>query len=248
MPPRKLVHRVGHKPIPSGAGGFGCCLLIRELPQVDAFAVLADGSAPLAPVRRPTNSSVFRGRVAVAGFVLPIAVQRDRPQVATPVVKAVPIDVVTFEPVATGESQQLAVQADVTGAAIGPLAAFGVPLVIHRPSPLTRPFHVSSINDGIGQDCIAAALKWDQGGQSIFALADGGSPPRSAGERTIKGFALLDTCGYGEEIAVARVANAGDGTLLGHRVTSGVSPRPSQAARGHLLPLNDTPYQIGGSI
>jgi len=54
----------------------------------------------------------------VAGFVLPVAVQRNRSQVATTIIKAISVDVIDLESVTTGEPQQFTVQADVLRAAI----------------------------------------------------------------------------------------------------------------------------------
>ena len=117
MPPR-LVNSIGHEPRTSRPRRFRCRLLIGELPQVDALAVIGDERTPLTPVRRPANPPIFRGRGAVAGFVLPVAVQRNRSQVATTIIKAISVDVIDLESVTTGEPQQFTVQADVLRAAI----------------------------------------------------------------------------------------------------------------------------------
>ncbi len=247
MPPIRSVYSVGHETRSGRPRGFGRRLLVGELPQMDALTVIGDGSAPLAPVRCPANPSVFGGRVVVTGLVLPIAGQRDRSQVAATVIQSVPIDVVAFKTVAMGESQQLAVQADVLRAAIDPIAAFGVPLVIQRPSPPARPFDIGGIYDRIGKNGVTA-LERDQGGQSVFALANGSATPPATSARTIKSESLLDPCRSGKKVSVARAANARNDTLRGHRVTSGVSPRPLARRWGTLLPSNYTRYQIGGTL
>jgi hypothetical protein len=96
----------------------------------------------------------------------------------------------------------------------------------------------------------AVARRHASRSKNLSAVATRPERIRHAGGRGSTGPGAVDSaagsyqCGDCKELSAALTANSRNGTLTGHRGSSGVSPRPLRAVRGHFAAFNYTAYQI----
>ena len=142
--------------------GFGV-----EVPEMLFPAVEPDLSTPLLQRFMPGDATISGRGTDLLTLVLRLRPSRDNPQVAPTVVQLVPIDVIDFKTITSGQTDQLAVQLEVsdipTVAAAYVLAPRCITVPVQTPPPLSDPTSIGGINDGVRSDAAISVAQRDAG-------------------------------------------------------------------------------------
>lgn len=180
-----------------------------------------------------------RRRVDPARHVLSVPDVRDGSQVDTSIVEMVAIPMVAFDSIAGRQSQQLTVKVDREAmvATVNGDATVDVAVRLERPAPLCGPRGIGSVDQGPCDNRTVTSIERDT--SSAVGIDDGLAREAEAQAVTrpsaVQSLSYADCVSIGEEVIATPLADAWDGTLVGHQVTPGVSPGRWRPCRGTLL-------------
>lgn len=240
------VERKRHQPASAEDGSLGGRFLGFIQAEVMLLPVDHYLSDPFLLVAAPRHAPIFRGTPLVGGCVLHLfGTTRYETEVAAPVVEPIVIAMVNFDHIGASQPENLAVHDERPLFPVDSQRTIGISVHGEYPTPLRCPVGIFSVHQCLchydpvpseDRDLRDAVLNQNRQTR-LGGLAAVGTPVLRANPRR---------CSRDRNTA------ARTGKMYGHRSlplrrNCGVSPRPSQAVRGRLLPSNYTPYQIGGA-
>lgn len=238
------VSGVRHESGASGASGTCCVCLALEYPKDLELPVQVDIRHPSAPRGVPTHPSVFRRRTGQGAAILVVLGMSHDPEIGTPAVEWVSIDVVDFRWVANGEAEQFSVQEHGTTFPIAdPFPPHNIAASRSVPPPLADISGIRDINQRVTVDFPTALMQGYQGGAFKIQTLDDAvrTNPRTSfrAESTAVPFHII--CGALERY-VAALASALHDILQRHRQITpvGVTPPDVDASRGLSHSSNST--------
>lgn len=138
-------------------GCIGSFKFIGEEPQMSLLAASVDLGRPFLECLIPANTTIGRGGASATRVIVPVLALGDDSQVGSPIVKAVTVDMVTFETIATSESEQFPVHKNFAGRG----GVHSVALTVQMPATLTDPFSVGCIHKSVRSDRLIMSAKGD---------------------------------------------------------------------------------------
>jgi hypothetical protein len=148
----ELIDGVGQESLPSLTRRFSGFDFVGKEPEVVSGAVHLHLRCPLTSRLMPTHPPVLRGVAQRLRPVLVVGRERYDPKVCEPVVKTIPVQMVSLALVSARKTEQGAMKSDRLPDTLTDLEPDGVPLAIRMPSPLADPFRLVGIDDGVGHN------------------------------------------------------------------------------------------------
>lgn len=232
---RRSVQCIGHVLETSNPCCFSGLYLALKESEIDSLTSDPYGSHPLSSSLVPLDSAIWR-RSSARTNVLEVSSTGDYPKVIAPAIQAVAVQMISDSGISRSQPKQRSMQTDGVASFSLAATASSVPGVIQVPPPLTSPTSICRVNDGVYVRSTSLHSERDKGRDSIW-LQDG---PQVWWNRLLTLRRTESSCfGSADDHSEGLVAILTDQTdrrhiLSGHRVTSGVSPRPL-ARRGDTL-------------
>lgn len=208
-----------------GSGRLRGFEFIGKSAKSDHLTVDRDRRSPSSISTVPTDATILRRGSGVTWLILGLLPLSNNPEIASPVVQPVEINMIAFTPVIhTWKTKQLSVKANTQFAATDRRSATCVPVSGQAPPPLARPLSIGGVYDGVGAD---GAVFGAQRDQPIKAISSQGNRRRSLLADLTAIVPYLDAAG----LAAKRLATDETSTLNGHRLSpSGGVLRPDIAS------------------
>lgn len=229
------VYGVGHHSFACVESGSSSFIFGVEKSQVNCPPAFGDPSAPLPIALQPVNASVL-GDTREDGQVLAVLTVRNDAEIVPAIVQFVSVDVVAFSVIACRKPEQISMHADMP-TAFGQVA-HRIPVRVGVPAELADMFDVGSINDSVATDDTLLACQRDHVGTRIVRRRDYRQRPVDTGWGAELAIAAFDLAFFSQETEATPLADAENGTLVGHHVppvNGGARPVTAPTVRGPLV-------------
>jgi hypothetical protein len=156
-----LVHCVRHQTKPSKSSGFGCLLLSSVEPETDVLAVDLNLSGPLLVVFSPRDSSKPRRSPRTSRLVLTVSVARDFSKVSPPIVKAVSVDVISYQSITVNEPQDFTMKTKCPLPTLLVFPSVNISVGPQAPMPTVDKFSIGSVHERVGSNRTVSGSQGD---------------------------------------------------------------------------------------